>query len=50
MQKHDIASGGYPYSTTVSAVAYAARELALTDKWLEKVGEQVIHIYWPCTM
>ena len=49
-QKHDIASGGYPYSTTVSAVAYAARELVLTDKWLEKVGEQVIHIYWPCTM
>ena len=49
-QKHDIASGGYPYSTTVSAVAYAARELAQTDPWLKKVGEQVLHVYWPCTM
>ena len=44
-QKHDIASRGYSYSTTVSAVAYAAKELAESDKWLEKVGQQVIHLY-----
>ena len=44
-QKYDIVSGGYPYSTTVSAVAEAARELA-SDEWLEKVGQQVtvVHI------
>ena len=32
-QKHDIA---------VSPVANAARELASSDKWLEKVGQQVV--------
>ena len=42
-QKHDLTSGGYPYSSTVSAVACAARELALSDKWLKNVGQP--HIY-----
>ena len=43
-QKYDIASGGYPYSTTISAVAHAARKLA-SDKWLEKVGQYGVHMH-----
>ena len=38
-QKHDMVSGGYPYSTTFFAVAEAARQLAKFDKWLEKVSQ-----------
>ena len=38
-QRSSIASGGYPDSTTVSAVAYAARELA-SDEWLKTVSQR----------
>ena len=38
-QMPDVASGGYPHSTTFFAVAEAARELAKSDKWLEKVSQ-----------
>lgn len=38
-QLRDVASGGYPHSTTFFAVAEAARELAKSNKWLEKVSQ-----------
>ena len=40
-QRHSMASGGYPYSTTFFAVAEAARELAESDKWLQEVGQPI---------